>query len=177
MKKSSKKQNEIIFQFYPKNEKMPEHLKPIPKIFEKFEKEIGSKKNKLPSNKVLSKIRPELEKLGYKVEKSKKKEDKIKIPVLFGRNSKKLKSFDVDAFQEKTATVIEVEAGRAVTNYQFLKDLFSACVMIDVEYLIITVRKEYKRNQDFDKVEKFMDVLYISNRLNLPLKGILIIGY
>jgi len=30
---------------------------------------------------------------------------------------------------------LEVEAGRAYTNYQFLKDLFQACMMHDVQYL------------------------------------------
>ena len=73
--------------------------------------------------------------------------------------------------------VIEIEAGRAVANYQFLKDIFQACVMHDVEQLVIAVRNDYRGSDDFDVVTNFMDTLYASNRLNLPLKGILIIGY
>lgn len=73
--------------------------------------------------------------------------------------------------------VIEIEAGRAVSNYQFLKDLFQACVMQDVDYLVIAVRNIYRTSKDFDKLITFLDALYVSNRLILPLKGILIIGY
>ena len=73
--------------------------------------------------------------------------------------------------------MIEVEAGRAVTNYQFLKDLFEATVMVDVDYLGIAVRNVYKRAKDFETVYSFLDTLHASERLKLPLKGILLIGY
>ncbi|AVK95639.1 hypothetical protein LS41612_04805 [Lysinibacillus sphaericus] len=53
--------------------------------------------------------------------------------------------------------------------------------MQNVEYLTIAVLNKYrtrnKINFDFDEVCKFFDALYSSDRLNLPLKGILIIGY
>lgn len=67
---------------------------------------------------------------------------------------------------------MEIEAGRAVVNYQFLRDIFQACVMHDIEKLVIAVR-----NDDFETVINFLDTLYTSNRLNLPLKGSLIIAY
>ena len=73
--------------------------------------------------------------------------------------------------------VVEVEAGRGVLNNQFLKDLFQACMMRDVEYLGIAVRHIYKGNADFEQVVTFFETLYASNRLQLPLKGILVIGY
>ena len=61
-------------------------------------------------------------------------------------------------------------------NFQFLKDLFQACMMRNVEYLAIAVRNIYKGNRNFESVYRFIDTLYASNRLQLPLKGILIIG-
>jgi len=64
-----------------------------------------------------------------------------------------------------------------VTNYQFLKDLFQACMMHEVNYLAIAVRNIYRGSNDFEKVHTFFDTLYASNRLKLPLNGILIIGY
>ena len=111
------------------------------------------------------------------VEKSKKAEGKISVPVLFGLNGKPEKYFEADGYSFINKTVIEVEAGRAVTNYQFLKDLFQACMMYDVDYLIIAVRQTYSGNKDFEKVINFIDTLYTSGRLSLPLNGILIIGY
>jgi hypothetical protein len=99
------------------------------------------------------------------------------VPVLFGLNGKVSKSFDADAYHPDEGFVIEIEAGRAVSNYQFLKDLFQACMMHDVSYLAIAVRNSYRTSNDFEKVQSFFDTLYASNRLTLPLKGILIIGY
>lgn len=81
--------------------------------------------------------------------------------------------------------VIEVEAGRAVFNNQFLKDIFQACMMFEVEYLVIAVLNEYhfkvngseRVSHDYDSIRTFLETLYVSNRLQLPLKGILLIGY
>jgi len=73
--------------------------------------------------------------------------------------------------------VIEVEAGRATENNQFLKDIFQACMMCDVEYLIIVVRNEYRGHKDFEIIHTFLGTLHISNRLHLPLKGVVLIGY
>ena len=50
-------------------------------------------------------------------------------------------------------------------------------MMQDVDYLVIAVRNIYNKSSDFDKVCKFFDALYASDRLVLPLKGILVIGY
>ena len=118
-----------------------------------------------------------MEKLGFKIEKSKKSKDRIEVPVLFGRNGKLEKYFLADGFDSKHCSVLEVEAGRAVTNYQFLKDLFEACMMNNVKYLIIAVRNQYRKNKDFESVISFFDTLYASNRIVLPLDGVLIVGY
>jgi len=126
---------------------------------------------------VLSFITENLKQTGLTVEESKKSDDKIKVPVLFGVNGKLEKYFEADAFNSKTNTVIEVEAGRAVTNYQFLKDLFQACMMTEVDYLVIAVRNFYKNNPDFQKVITFFETLYVSGRIQMLLRGVLIIGY
>ena len=91
---------------------------------------------------------------------------------MFGLNGKLEKSFDADAYHSEKGFVLEVEAGRGVVNNQFLKDLFQACMMRDVDFLGIAVRNIYKNGRDFDKVVKFFETLYASNRLVLPLKGI-----
>lgn len=110
------------------------------------------------------------------MEKSKKAVDKITVPVLFDRNGHPEKSFEADAVHPETHTVLEVEAGRGVTNYQFLKDLFQACMMYNVDYLTIAVRNRYRSSDDFNKVDAFFETLHASGRLRLPLDGVLIIG-
>jgi len=49
--------------------------------------------------------------------------------------------------------------------------------MCEVEYLVIVVRNEYRKHADFQIVHTFLETLYISNRLHLPLHGIVLIGY
>jgi hypothetical protein len=69
------------------------------------------------------------------------------------------------------------QAGRAVVNNQFLKDFFQACMMDEVEYLALAVRNLYGKSNDFERVCVFFETLYASRRLELPLKGILVVGY
>lgn len=166
---------DIQYQYFPKSCSIPNELQQIIKIFCKKEDEITSSKHKFKSNEVLHILSEDIAALGYQVEISKK--TKIKIPVLFGRNGSLDKFFEADCYNQDAKVVIEIEAGRAVSNYQFLKDIFQACVMHDVDYLTIAVRKIYSTRKDFDKVITFLDTLYASNRLRLPLKGILVIGY
>ena len=88
--------------------------------------------------------------------------------------------FLTDCGQNRPLTT--VEAGQATINYKFLKDFYEACLMDDIDYLCIAVCNEYKygTNQhsfDFKKVTEFFDAMYMSNRVSIPLKGILIVGY
>ncbi len=167
----------INWQYYPKSDKIPHHLFQVVQVFDEQSSKIDSANHKLSSDDVLTHVRGGLENVGYKVEKSKLRADKIHVPVLFGRNGSLEKYFEADGLNSNTKTVIEVEAGRGVTNHQFLKDLFQACMMHDIEHLIIAVRNLYAASRDSEKVISFLDTLYASNRLTLPLNGILIIGY
>lgn len=167
----------INFQFYPKNEQITHDLRSVVDVFKANVTKFESPKFTLESNEVLNHVANDLNNIGYRVETSKKSSDKILVPVLYGLNGQMEQRFDADAYNEEKGIVVEVEAGRAVTNYQFLKDLFEACVMSDVNYLVIAVRNEYRNSRDFEKVITFFNTLYTSNRLQLPLKGVLIIGY
>ena len=164
----------LNYQFFPKTKKMPDHLQQVVDQFKTIHSDIDSEYKNLKSNEVLAAVVPALRELSFLVE---YQGSKIHVPVLFGRNGAVLKSFDADAYHPETKTVIEVEAGRALTNHQFLKDLFKACMMNDAEYLVIAVRNSYRSNPDFEKIEYFFDTLYQSERLILPLTGVLLIGY
>jgi hypothetical protein len=48
--------------------------------------------------------------------------------------------------------------------------------MHDVFFLAIAVRNVYKGRQDFEVVCRFLSTLYASHRLQLPLRGILVVG-
>ena len=167
--------------FYPRSREPSDFIRAIIRVFESQGSKIQSPKHRLQSNQVLGHVAPGLSELGFEVEVGKKQAEKIHVPVLFGRDGKVEKSFEADAYHKKERFVLEVEAGRGVVNNQFLKDLFQACMMHDVDYLGVAVRNLYEpgkqKSHDFDRVVTFFDTLYASNRLQLPLKGILIIGY
>jgi hypothetical protein len=164
--------------WFPKSSKPSDTARGIVGAFEAVESEITSDSKQLPSNQVLSKIAKKLvDDLQFRVESGKKKDQKIAVPVLYGRLGKPEKSFNADAYHEGEGFVLEVEAGRATFNNQFLKDLFEACMMDGVKYLCIAVRRKYKGRNDFEEVAKHLEALYASNRLKLPLEGILIVGY
>ena len=167
----------INYQFFPRSQGVNQEIKEVIQCFKDIIDEIDSTKHQLTSNEVLAAARENLEKLDFIVEKGKASNQKINVPVLFGLNNNIDKSFNADALSADGRIVIEVEAGRAVDNKQFLKDIFQACMMHNVEYLVLVVRNIYRGNKDFEKIYTFLETLYISNRLKLPLKGILLIGY
>lgn len=167
----------LKFQFFPRSIGLNAEAKRIIDCFEEVYAFIDSSKHKLNSDGVLKQLKPHLEGIGYIVEKGKLQSEKIKVPVLFGLNNKIDKYFDADAISKDGKIVIEVEAGRAYTNYQFLKDVFEASMMFGVEYLILAVRNNYRGHDDFSKIHTFLELLYISNRIQLSLKGILLVGY
>lgn len=167
----------IRYQFFPRSRGVTKDIQNIIDCFKTVEYEIDSFTKNLVSNDVLAVVRSHIEKHGFKVESGMSNEEKIDVPVLFGQDNQIDKSFYADALSSDGRIVIEVEAGQATENHRFLKDIFEACMMFDVEYLVLAVRNIYRKHDDFQRVFTFLETLYISNRLQLPLKGILLIGY
>lgn len=167
----------LVYQLFPRSFGINDEIKAVIKCFENNYESIKSPDNNLSSDGVLKVISKDLEALNFRVEKSKLTNEKIKVPVLFGINNRIDKFFDADAVSEDGKIVIEVEAGRGYRNNQFLKDIFQACMMPNVEFLVIAVRNHYHNSDDFKSIFQFLETLYISGRLQLPLKGIVLIGY
>lgn len=143
----------INWMHFPKNKPLDEVSAQIVKAFEAVDAIIDSYTHQLKSD------------------------DLVAVPVLYGINGKIEKAFEADGYLPAAGYVIEVEAGRAVVNYQFLKDFFEACTMVGVDKLCIAIRNKYRAFNDFDRVCKFFEAMYASNRLGIPLSGLLIIGY
>lgn len=174
---------ETQWQVFPRSKSITPVLKSIvdafaanEKIFKANLKPNKSKPN-LESNEVLKLIEEDLVKVGFKVESNKK--DKIKRPVLFGRQGRHEKSFDVDAFHEPDGVILEVESGRGFTNNQFLKDFFSGCAMQGVRHIAIALRLRYGKTQheDFEAACSYFDAIYASGRIEFPIESLLMIGY
>jgi hypothetical protein len=167
----------IRFQFFPRSRGIDDRIEKIINCFKKHSDSIESPKNNLLSNEVLEIVRSDLQEIGFEVETGKARGEKINVPVLFGLDNGIDKYFNADALSTDGKIVMEVEAGRAVDNNQFLKDIFQACMMYEVQHLFLAVRNDYRGGDDFTKIYAFLETLYISNRLHLPLKGIVLLGY
>ena len=164
--------------FYPLSDKPTPLARSVARVFEKNTELIGSATHpQQRSDEVLRKVAADLKAIGFQVEHGKKGAERIRVPVLFGETGKAAKSFDADALHQEEGFVVEVEAGRGVTNHQFLKDIFEASMMHGIQYLAIAVRNDYRGGNDYEKVIRFVDTLYASSRMKLPLRGLLIIGY
>jgi len=168
---------QLRWQRFPKSGPISSLGLKIVDAFEHTHAGFTSVDQKLSSHQVLKLVGPELHGLGFRVETAKTAEGKIPVPVLFGENGKIEKAFFADCYHPEGKYMLEIEAGRGVVNHQFLKDLFQACASDNVDKLAIAVRNNYRGSDDFGRVCAFMETLFVSRRLVLPLNEILIIGY
>lgn len=167
----------VVWQLFPRSGRPVPEVRLVVEAFELHDSEISSEAHTRESNGVLQVLASTLEAGGFVVERGKTVPEKILVPVLFGENGRVEKSFNADAFHPDAGVVLEVEAGRAVDNNQWLKDLFQACMMQDALHLVIAVRKRYRGGSDYAKVFLMLDTLYSSQRLHLPLKSVTLLGY
>ena len=168
--------------YYPKTNQLPLALKDVVDVFLQKVPSIDSTANdtnelRKKSDVVLALLCNSLQELGFEVETGKKKVEKIRVPVLFGEKGVTELAFEVDAWHKEQRIVIEIEAGRALINHQFLKDIFETSMMVDVDYLVLAVRRVYKNTPDYKKISSWLNTLFLTKRINLNLKGILLIGY
>ena len=181
-KKKIRKTYEMQYYFFSHYFELSSELEAIISCFKNNYDAIKSPKNKLNRNGVLKIISNDLKTIGFKVKESKK--EKIYLPVLFDNENNSIKSFEIDAISADEKIIVEVEAGGAFENNNFLKDVFQACMIPSIEFLVIAVRNVYrskskksKKLYDYSEIYNFFETLYANGRLQLPLKGIVLIGY
>ena len=172
----------VNWSYFPKTDPLPIQLESSISIFNNHLVEIDSSQNdtnalRLSSDKVLSVVANDFMQAGFDVETGKKKEQKVRVPVLFGHQGSVAQAFEVDGYNNEHKIVLEIEGGRAYTNYQFLKDIFEASVMVDVEYLVSAVRTIYNNHEDYNKITDWLETLFVTKRIQFDLKGLLVIGY
>ena len=62
------------------------------------------------------------------------------------------------------------------------RDIIRASLMVDADYLVMAMMLRYKAGErmvtkSYEATANRIDAIYASDRLRLPLKGILLIGY
>lgn len=157
------------------------------RVFENAQPTIGTPQNQKKSNQVLAAVAEELRELGFIVETqpaigSEKRKKKVKVPVLFGENGKASKTFEVDAWNDQTRMVLEVEAGTAVDARKLYQDLFEAAVIPGVEALAVAVMNAYKPPRrvtpfdDYARAKRILDTVDAS-AFDFPFASLVLIGY
>lgn len=139
----------------------------------------------LKSDGVLAALAPGMEQLGYLVETGKAAAQKIRRPVLFGENGVPTVSYEVDAVHDELGIVVEVEAGRAARGNAAYRDLIRTSLILDARFLVLMLPVTYRyqsagRTASVHVYKESLDQLraiFASQRLTLPFKGVLLLGY
>jgi hypothetical protein len=171
-----------MWKYYPSRSPAPEWVAGVVAAFATAGASIDSRANHgITSDAALAILRPSLVALGFEIEASKAKVDKIWRPVLFGELGRPLVSYEVDGFHPHHGIVLEVEAGRGAAGNADYRDLIRTSLVVDVDYLILGMMLEYKTGKmtmrSYDRTREQIDAIYASERLTLPFKGILLVGY
>jgi hypothetical protein len=171
-----------MWKFYPSRSPAPSWVPQVIAAFAAAGPRIDSRSNRgVTSNKALAAVRPDLRTLGFEIEASKSKADKIWRPVLFGEVGHPRVAYEVDGFHPEHGVVLEVEAGRGAANNADYRDLIRASLMVDARYLVLAMMLKYTAGKttvrSYDQTRDRIDAIYASDRLKLPLEGILLVGY
>jgi len=170
------------WRFFPAALEPPGWVEPIVDVFATARAQIDSTLNVgVSSDAALAALRPGLVRLGFEIEDGKTKAGRIRRPVLFGEAGKPLVAYEVDGFHPDHGIVFEVEAGRGAANNADYRDLIRASLMVDARFLILAMMRHYRTGgsvvKSYDLARDRIDAIYASERLKLPLDGILLVGY
>ena len=137
----------------------------------------------LEGDAVLKKLAPGLLGMGFAVEKSKAKIDKIHRPAHFGEQGTPSSVMEVDGFHDELGIALEVEAGRAWNSNAVHRDILRTCLLLDARYLALMVPIGYKPVSAsvpvpaYDNTRHLLDAIYASERLQLPFDAVVLLGY
>jgi hypothetical protein len=173
------------WKYYPPSSRPPEWVPTVISAFTAAKASIDSGERQITSDKALRALRPALEALEFEVEAGKKRAQKIRRPVLFGEGGHEDLAYEVDAFHAGSGIALEVEAGRGARGNAVYRDLIQASLLVDTQFLVLAVQVSYRHKsgdknvvvQSYRDTRNLLDAIYASNRLALPLKGILLVGY
>jgi hypothetical protein len=176
----------IRFSTFPRTEPPPDFVADVVGVFIKHEGENATETNEkgLKSDDVLAVIGPNLAQIGFQVEASKKKVDKLERPVFFGENGVPTLRYEIDAYHPEWRCGLEVEAGRGWMGNAVYRDLIQASVMVGVEHLCLAVCNLYRYktggkpaiSRDYENTRQVAEAIYGHSRLRLPY-DLVLIGY
>ncbi|HEX8480852.1 MAG TPA: hypothetical protein VF650_03000 [Allosphingosinicella sp.] len=176
----------IRFTSFPRTQPPPAFTPAILQVFRVHEPLICTRTlaKGLTSDAVLTQLRDDLCTLGFSVEASKLRADKIERPVFFGENGVPELQYEIDAFHEDWKCGLEIEAGRGGMGNALYRDLIQALVMVELETLILAMANSYRFrtggrdviSRDYDKTVAVANALYGHSRITMPYR-LVVVGY
>jgi hypothetical protein len=173
--------------YFPRNARPPTWVKPFIANVRFAEQNISTadRKTGLDSDRVLQQLADGLRELGFAVESGKKAADRIKRPVLFGQYGHAEVSFEIDAFHDDYGIVVEVEAGRGARGNATYRDIIRTSLIVDANYIALLLPVAYRHISGgrevlvraYKECVDLLSALYASQRLPLPFRGVLLVGY
>ncbi len=177
---------QLRYSTFPRTEPPPRFVTDLVDVFRSQHRDIDTHRLKkgLTSDEVLAVLRNDLVGLGFEVEASKRKRDKIERPVFFGENGIPTVRYEIDAFHSEWRCGLEVEAGRAWMGNAVYRDLIQAMVMVQVDWLALAVPNAYKYqsggkqsiSKDYLNACGVADALFGHSRVSMPYR-LVVIGY
>lgn len=174
------------WKFYPSHAREPSWVAGVLAAFAAARASIESSAHiGLTSDKALAELRPYLEPVGFQIETGKTKAEKIRRPVFFGDEGREGKTYEIDGFHDELAIALEVEAGRGARGNAVYRDLIESSLLVDARYLVLAVMIGYRHNSggkvvtvhSYTEARDLLDAVFASPRLQLPLEGVLLVGY
>jgi len=170
--------------FYPPWLERPLWVRSLLEVFVKHRDSIDSSYVHRTSNEVLSLLRTALEAIGFTVEGG-EKERTIYRPVHFGEYGIPDLQYQIDSYHEEHRIALEIEAGRSTRGNAIYRDIVQASLLVGVEYFVVGVPQKYSfmtkgktiDDRTYEMCKSVFDAIYGGERLRLPFKGILLIGY
>lgn len=173
--------------YYPRNVRPPQWAREFAQLVASVESTISTVEHKtgLSSDQVLQQLAPGLLDLGYAVESGKTKAQRIYRPVLFGDNGEPRVSYEIDAFHDELGIAVEVEAGRGAAGNADYRDIVRTSLILDANHMALLLPQRYRTTVSnkvhaiaaYEHTRGQLDAIYASQRLVLPFKGVLLIGY
>jgi hypothetical protein len=167
-----------LWDYFPRNAKPPAWVEPFITNVKTAEPSISTvdRKTGLTSDGVLYHLAPGLRELGYAVESGKKATERIRRPVLFGSNGRAEVSYEIDAFHDGHGIVVEVATYRDIIRASLIVDAQFLALLLPVAYRHISNGREVSVRA-YQECLDLLSALYASQRLALPFRGVLLIGY
>jgi hypothetical protein len=180
------KDSTVRFSTFPRTEPPPSFVEDLVGVFSQHENEIATETNDkgLKSDDVLAVLGSDLAALGFQVEASKKRVDKLERPVFFAENGIPTMRYEIDAYHPAWKCGLEVEAGRGWMGNAVYRDLVQAAVMVGVEHLCLAVSNVYRykssgkptASRDYANTRLLAEAIYGHSRLRLPY-NLVLVGY